>query len=75
MAISKVAVKKKKQFLCLSVTISKHTDEEAGRLKRIFSGSFVLCDLIFSTQASFMSEIGLVDAEPRRPEENNKGVT
>lgn len=45
------------------MTISKQTDEEAGRLKRIFRGSFVLCDLIFSTQASFMSEIILINTE------------
>lgn len=57
------------------VTITKQTDQEAGRLKRIFRGSFVLCDLIFSTQASFMSEIRLIDTEPRRPDQNHKNMT
>ena len=55
--------------------ISKQTEQEAGRLKRIFRGSFVLCDLIFSTQASFMSEIGLAATEPRRPDTNHKKMT
>lgn len=57
------------------MTISKQTDQEAGRLKRIFRGSFVLCDLILSTQASFMSEIRLIDTEPRRPDQIHKNMT
>lgn len=58
----------------LHLTISKQTDQEAERLKCIFRGSFVLSDLIFSTQASFISEIRLVDTDPRRPDQNHKNM-